>query len=230
MELMEFRCTHNTPYRHDCLSRDDLLLGSGRQFFKDSCDVRHLPKSSSFDKLCISSLRGCLKGGLQMKPDTLEKVLTTLHEGDGLEGRIYFAKFDKTSRLALETALDDYGKRCIEAFFSWGEMVLSRLQDATFDYYKDREDTCGGFDDLTIATPDQIWQHCEPTNIHFVASDQDAFSTFVNVELECDWEPEHGMQWLVKNADELMYVGPYYGHASTDEKVGIEFGNYAVVN
>lgn len=35
------------------------------------------------------------------------------------------------------------------------------------------------------------------------------------------------MQWLVKNDNEVMYVGPYYGHARTDNKVGISDSNYA---
>lgn len=162
-----------------------------------------------------------------MKPDTLEKVLATLQAGGGLDGSIYFAKFDQTVRLALESALDDYDKRCIETFFSWGETLLSQLQTATFDYYEDREFACGGFEDLKITSPDQIWQHCKPTYIHFVASEKYPSSTFIDVELVCDWEPEHGMQWLIKNIDELMYVGPYYGLASTDEKVHIGLGNYA---
>ncbi len=158
-----------------------------------------------------------------MRPDTLLKVLATFREGDRFLGSIYFAKFNLTVSLSLdkERNNEDYDHRCIEAFFNWGETLFIKLQDTTFEYYKDYEEMCGGFDDLAIDSPSEIWQYCKPTNIHFTSSSQDSSSTFIDVELDCDWEIEHGMQWLVKNTDELMYVGPYFGNASTDEINGM---------
>ena len=63
-----------------------------------------------------------------MQPDTLEKVLITLQESNGSEGKIYFAKFDTTVRLVLDTEIEEYNRRCIEFFLSWQETVLNRLQ------------------------------------------------------------------------------------------------------
>ncbi|GAB1541082.1 hypothetical protein NUACC21_37520 [Scytonema sp. NUACC21] len=161
-----------------------------------------------------------------MKPDTLSKVLATFDEG-GSEGSIYFAFFDCTVPVFVSKKIDDYDKRCIEAFFDWGETIFIKLQSASFEYYKDYSDACDGLDDLIIGSPPEIWQYCKPINIHFESSDEDPNSTFVDVELDCDWEPEHGMQWLVKNTNFLMYVGPYYGNASPNQKVDRSLGNYA---
>jgi len=32
----------------------------------------------------------------------------------------------------------------------------------------------------------------------------------VHMELNCDWEAEHGMEWVIRN-DEVLFVGPYNG-------------------
>jgi hypothetical protein len=162
-----------------------------------------------------------------MKPDTLEKVLATISRNNPFEASIYFAKFDKTVNLNFDKEISNYDKQCIETFFNWGETLFTQLANASYEYYKDHEDACGGFDDLTINSPNEIWQHCEPINIHFVTCNKNPNSTFIDVELNCDWEPEHGMQWLLKNDNQIMYVGPYYGHARTDEKLGIDDANYA---
>ncbi|MDZ8108608.1 MAG: hypothetical protein RM338_23695 [Nostoc sp. DedQUE12a] len=161
-----------------------------------------------------------------MKPDTLEKVLATLRTDNfgAIEASIYFAKFDRNVRLAADKELDAYEKRCIQTFFAWGETLFTKLQQASFRYYQAHLDSIG--EQIEIASA-EIWNHCQPMNIHFLSSQQDLLSTFIDVELECDWEIEHGMQWLVKNTDELVFVGPYNGHAEPDCKLDLSWWNFA---
>lgn len=81
-----------------------------------------------------------------MKPNTVEKVLATF-EPNNKYGSIYFAKFDKTVELSLDDEISDYYKRCIETFFKWGETLFTELANASFKFFLDYEDDCGGFDD-----------------------------------------------------------------------------------
>jgi hypothetical protein len=32
----------------------------------------------------------------------------------------------------------------------------------------------------------------------------------IHLELNCDWEEEHGMEWIVRDG-QVVYVGPYNG-------------------
>ncbi|WP_445633367.1 DUF6985 domain-containing protein [Nostoc sp. DSM 114161] len=161
-----------------------------------------------------------------MKADTLEKVLATLKTDKfgALEASIYFAKFDLNVRLVADKQLDTYEKRCIETFFAWGETLFTKLEQASFEYYQGHLDNIG--EEVEFSST-QIWNHCQPMNIHFISSQKDLFSTFIDVELECDWEIEHGMQWLIKNTDELVFVGPYNGHADPDCKLDLTWWNFA---
>ena len=47
--------------------------------------------------------------------------------------------------------------------------------------------------------------------------------------LNCDWEPEHGMEWIIKG-DKALYIGPFNGGASPwdeEEEFKESVGNYA---
>lgn len=147
-------------------------------------------------------------------------------QSDTLDDSIYFAAFDKTVRLSSEHEEAEYDKRCIAAFFAWDETVLTKLRDASFAYYK-------GYQELTefdagIDSPEKIWEHCDPLSVTCTSSNEDSNSTFISIELNCDWEIEHGMQWIVKNNDEPLYVGPYYG-VSVDSVRGSDEGGWNYV-
>lgn len=118
-----------------------------------------------------------------MKPNTVEKVLATF-EPNNKYGSIYFAKFDKTVELSLDDEISDYYKRCIETFFKWGETLFTELANASFKFFLDYEDDCGAFDDLKINSPEEVWQHCTPIYIHFVACEKNPDSTFIDIQLD----------------------------------------------
>lgn len=162
-----------------------------------------------------------------MNPNTVERVLAT-YSGSTSYGQIYFARFDKVVELESDDTQSNYGRRCIENFFNWQETLFIALQNATFAFYRHYKEEA--FDDscvdLEILAPQEIWHYCEPTYMHIDSSANDPDSTFIDIQLNCAWESHH-MQWLVKNTDEVMYVGPYYGHAGTNEKLSFAEGNYA---
>ncbi len=149
-----------------------------------------------------------------MKADNLERVLATLKRNNpDIESEIYFAEFNKTIRLYLfsQTEVTDYEKKCIENFFKWNAYLFEKLKKASFDYYQDFAENVDEDDMPEIESPEKVFDFCSPTTISFDTYEKSPEDTFITVELNCDWEVEHGMQWTVKNNDEIIYVGAYYG-------------------
>ncbi len=162
-----------------------------------------------------------------MSEDILEKALKA--------GEVYFAKFGRTIPFDSDQYEEDfryddekdYERKCVETFLNWNEFVWSELQTATLYYYQDIE----GIDELTEANtlnvnlPEDIWQHCHPNGIRFERFKEYPADVFAIVSLECDWEPEHGLCWVVKNTDEPIFVGAQGNLHSVSEKQ--EHFNYA---
>ena len=153
--------------------------------------------------------------------------MTLKPEDSDLEGQIYFAEFDKTIRLYLfsQTEATEYDKKCIETFFSWDDALFEKLKKAGFDYYQEFVESVDADEMPKIKSFETVFNYCTPTTMIFEIYDKSPADTFVTVELNCEWEVEHGMQWTVKNDNELIFVGAYDG-------VSVDYadeasGNYA---
>ncbi|MEU8329126.1 hypothetical protein [Micromonospora sp. NPDC048839] len=101
----------------------------------------------------------------------------------------------------------------IAAFLSIDGSVLEAAAPAIFDYYQDVEsEFADGSMPITISSSDQVWAHIHPVE---VAVERDSFRdqhVYVTVECNCDWEPEHGLQIVLRDGRAVTKVGPYDGH------------------
>ncbi|HEY1134380.1 MAG TPA: hypothetical protein VGE77_07365 [Nocardioides sp.] len=83
-------------------------------------------------------------------------------------------------------------------------------------YYRDVEADAGV--DVPLDRPEDVWSQVEiGDEIHVSRHDG---SWYVDVESSCDWEPEHGLQVVLRGGTILTKIGPYDGHHShlgTDE-------------
>lgn len=69
-----------------------------------------------------------------------------------------------------------------------------------------------------IAADSDIWDHVQP---RFVSLDADENGTiYVNIEAECDWEIEHGLQLVLQNGDRSVRVSSYSGHLTDGRAYG----------
>ena len=68
---------------------------------------------------------------------------------------------------------------------------------------------------VSIRNAAEIWQHVRPTEVMLERSRHDPH-VYVVAAAECAWEPEHGLQLVFRQGDELIRVGPQDGHL-TDE-------------
>ncbi|MDR6176470.1 hypothetical protein QE364_001182 [Nocardioides zeae] len=66
--------------------------------------------------------------------------------------------------------------------------------------------------------PEDVWSQVEiGDELHVVRHGDD---WYVDIESSCDWEPEHGLQVVLRDGDTLTKIGPYDGHhrhLGTDE-------------
>lgn len=101
----------------------------------------------------------------------------------------------------------------ITAFLSIDDSALKAAAPALFDYYQDIASEFADDDmPVTIFSPDQVWTHIHPIEI---VVERDSFRdqhVYVSMECECDWEPEHGLQIVLRDGRAVTKVGPYDGH------------------
>ncbi|MEU5961976.1 hypothetical protein ABZ777_12305 [Micromonospora parva] len=101
----------------------------------------------------------------------------------------------------------------IAAFLDVDDSVLKAAAPAIFDYYQDVvSEATDGAVPVTISNPDEVWAHIHPVE---AAVERDSFRdqhVYVTVECNCDWEPEHGLQIVLRDGRAVTKVGPYDGH------------------
>lgn len=87
-------------------------------------------------------------------------------------------------------------------------------------YYLMMNDACGNnmLDHLTdeIVGEADIWRYASPSLVYFsqiyVEAYADLETVFVEIEGNCEWEEEHGLQMCWENGSKLVKVSAYDGH------------------
>lgn len=94
--------------------------------------------------------------------------------------------------------------------------VLRTAEPYIFRYYDDINSSLWRPEDpeyLVIPSPDRVWEHVtvgrEPVIMRRAYGDKAVYAAF---ECECEWEPEHGLQIVLRHGRDLATVGPCYGH------------------
>jgi len=71
---------------------------------------------------------------------------------------------------------------------------------------------------VSIESPSEVWRHVQFGSEPFVTrrayGDQ---GIYVSIECGCDWEPEHGLQIVLKNGERVVKVGAYDGHLTNSD-------------
>jgi hypothetical protein len=98
--------------------------------------------------------------------------------------------------------------------------VLQAAEQYVFQYYQNMNTHWAQSDAefIRIGSPSEVWQHVqldtEPIVTRRGYGDR---GIYVSLECNCDWEPEHGLQIVLKNGSVVTKVGPYDGHLTNSD-------------
>jgi len=122
---------------------------------------------------------------------------------------------------ALGAYADDYGDddhpedydRAIANLLACTPAVLHAAQDPIYRYYQDMREAWGPDEDIPdIASAADVWKHVQfGGEIELGRRAKDGL-VYASLECNCDWEPEHGLQIVLRNGEVVSKIGPYDGH------------------
>ncbi|WP_252106593.1 MULTISPECIES: hypothetical protein [unclassified Halomonas] len=131
-----------------------------------------------------------------------------LNEGEfGLEGEVYSALFERYFSLVSEEHDVDFIQRCAAHFDTLEAPIIDHLCRSSIRY-------CDAFLSeigeplIEFATPRDVLKLITPSVMIVPYPEQS--TPVVHLELECQWEPEHGMEWIIRE-NQVLYVGPFNG-------------------
>ncbi|WP_447555596.1 DUF6985 domain-containing protein [Vreelandella sp. EE22] len=134
-----------------------------------------------------------------------QESLCLRHGEDGLEGKVYSTLFDQTFTLFAADADPDFARRCAVHLNQLSDEVIEHLCQSTVHY-------CDAFLSETGAPLKAFANHREVlalvTPRVLIVPYPEKQTPVVHLELDCEWEPEHGMEWVLRE-DKVLYVGPF---------------------
>ena len=94
----------------------------------------------------------------------------------------------------------------LEFLTTWDDALFSKLAQATLA-------NCLGFSEEVGLTEfegrsSEDILNSVRTNVIIIPSHLRS-KPVVRIEFDCDWEPEHGLEWVVQSPNSILYVGPF---------------------
>ncbi|OAB42384.1 DUF6985 domain-containing protein [Paenibacillus glacialis] len=142
----------------------------------------------------------------------------------GLEGEVYFKIFNKYISFSADEVDMNYVEKCANYLNALPDDVIDGLSEASIRY-------CNAFLDM-IGEEAQVFENARdvfksiyPSSLNISAPEQ-GDKPVIDMELNCTWEEEHGMQWIVRD-DKVLYVGAYNGEDPWGDYTEKDEWNYA---
>lgn len=144
------------------------------------------------------------------------------------ESKTHFDLFDRDIQVYVGRDSENidfaYAQRCAESLNNMPEKLIDELCKCSTRYCEEFCDDVGE-NPPEIKTSRDILKYIYPTTL--VVDEQRDGDIVLHLECNCEWEPEHGLEWLVKG-DRVLYVGAYSGESAyCDEEQLQKPWNYA---
>ena len=142
-----------------------------------------------------------------------------------LEGEAYLELFDQNITVYIEQESDiEYAELCITYLNTLSDGLIDEICNASIRYCNEFLDDIGE-DVIEFTKPTDVLPYITPNTI-CIPKPKNKTEPVIDLELNCEWEEEHGMEWIIRNGV-VMYVGPYNGiNPYGDCDIGKEW-NYA---
>gem|GEM_PF-492934 len=119
-------------------------------------------------------------------------------------------------------------RTAVQNFIVCGDYIWKSCSIEMYNYYTDIRDQIGNDDDKfpVINDCNDVWKHVQlgygydgkPAGLKL--DEDDSGDIFISIEGGCDWEPEHGVQVVIKNGLAITKLGPYDGHLTNEQAYG----------
>jgi len=143
----------------------------------------------------------------------------------GMQGEVFFGLFDKFINLTVkEDSTAEFAEQCAELLNRLNEEVIDRLCRASELYCNDFLDAIGK-PPIHFETSRAVLEKIRPGAL-IVPPPDDNNTPVIWMEHNCEWEEEHGLEWVVRN-DRVLYVGAFNGCNPYGDFKGKDSWNYA---
>jgi len=128
---------------------------------------------------------------------------------NGATGEVYFRIFDRYISLVIEDSSLEYAKKCAAHLNDLSETLINRLCEASLEYCNVVL-KANGQPLKKIKAARDILVDISPVMMIVPACPESSIEPIIHLELNCSWEQEHGMEWIVRG-DRVLYVGAFVG-------------------
>lgn len=138
------------------------------------------------------------------------------YEGEWpVQGEAFIELFGDYVEFSVEDQADlAYVERCVAYFNGLDAAIVDELCRASIRYCHAFLDAIGE-EAPQFASPRDVLRLVLPGEL-IIPDERIPERPVVHMELDCEWELEHGMEWLIRE-DEVWYVGGFCGHDSWEE-------------
>lgn len=155
-------------------------------------------------------------------------LIRNVRQGNyGEEGEAHFPLFHKDISIFIPSDVSlEYAETCASYLNSLDEKVIDRLCEASIRYCNDCLD-CLGERLRQFERVKDILSEIEPILLDISKPPDGEREPAIHLELNCSWEEEHGMEWIVRS-DRVLYVGSFHGiNPWSDFETKNHISNYA---
>jgi hypothetical protein len=155
-------------------------------------------------------------------PELIKDVTTEGHWP--LQGQAFSSLFDKYIAFSVADAASiDYVTDCAKYLNSWNEETIESLCQACIRY-------CNEFRSMIGEEPRQFSSYRDVLKlvspISLIIPNAQFPEPVAHLELRCEWEEEHGMEWIVRG-NKVLYVGGFNGQNPWNSFAPKKSWNYA---
>jgi hypothetical protein len=163
-------------------------------------------------------------------------MIKDLQDGESYkEGVAFFRLFQTDINVFIDDGVDlAYAEKCVDAMNALSSETIENLCNSSIRYcewiIENSEDVYEDGDEIIIIPENiksrDILEFIKPS-VMIIYQPLDHSIAAFSMELNCDWEPEHGMEWVIKD-EKILYVGSFDGISPWWEDLSCyDIGNYA---
>lgn len=153
----------------------------------------------------------------------IKNIRTDSNFPEQLEGEVYFPLFRKDIAVWGFTQNSvDYANECAALLVNLSEELISELCQSSIKY-------CNTFLEEVGEETKHFENEKDVLNFIYPSGliiNDGASMPVIHMELNCEWEEEHGMEWIIR-ANKLQYVGAFNGQSPFDDFTEKEEWNFA---